>query len=104
MLSFGIGESENGVLLAELGADWGQYQRSGGTRPILTDYPLMSRLDGDIANDAWYAPSDVEPLYAEYLRAQRAVTDPRSVRGLDKLIRIARWAQKLKVGICFGGQ
>ena len=41
---------------------------------------------------------------AEYLRAQTEVKNPSAIRGLDVLIRIARLAQKMKMGIYFGGQ
>jgi len=64
---------------------------------------LLSRLN-DIAGDAVYERGEVDALLAEYLRAQSAVKDPRALRGVDKLIRIARWAQKLGVGIYFSGE
>jgi hypothetical protein len=99
-LSIGIGMFEHDALFKELGARW----ESGGERePPLPDYPLLSRLD-DITSDATYAPDDVSPLLAEYSRAQQAARDPQSLRGLDNLIRIAKWAQRLRLGIYFGGQ
>ena len=64
---------------------------------------MLSRLN-DIAGDAVYERAEVDALLAEYLRAQTAVKDPSALRGVDKLIRIARWAQKLGVGIYFSGQ
>jgi hypothetical protein len=102
-LSFGIGMFEHDALFRELGADWDKFRRNGSTGPILPDYPLLSRLN-DIAGDAVYERGEVDALLAEYLRAQSAVKDPRALRGVDKLIRITRWAQKLGVGIYFSGQ
>ncbi len=102
-LSFGIGMLEHDALFRELGADWDKFQQNGSTGPILPDYPLLSRLD-DITDDAVYERGEVDALLAEYLSAQSAIQDPRALRGVDKLIRIARWAQKLGVGIYFSGQ
>jgi hypothetical protein len=99
-LSIGIGMSEQGVLFKELGARWG----SGRERqPILPDYRLLSRLD-DITSSAIYAPDEISSLLAEYSRAEQVVREPQSIRGLDKLIRIAKWAQQLQLGIYFAGQ
>jgi hypothetical protein len=78
-------------------------RQNGSLGPILPDYPLLSRLD-DISDDAVYERGEVDALLAEYLRAQNAVKNPRALRGVDKLIRVARWAQKLGVGIYFSGQ
>ena len=99
-LSLGIGMSEQGRLFKELGARW---ERDRESQPLLPDYPLLSRLD-DITSDAFYEPDEINSLLAEYNRAEQVVKDPRSIRGLDKLIRIAKWAQKLKLGIYFSGQ
>jgi hypothetical protein len=63
---------------------------------------LVSRLS-DISSDATYEPDEVASFLEELLRAQQIVKKPRSIRGLDNLIRIARWAQELSVGIHFGG-
>jgi hypothetical protein len=63
----------------------------------------MSRFP-DIASDAVYLPDEIDPLLTELLRAQHRVRKSQSIRGLDNLIRVARWAAKLKVGIYFGGQ
>src|SRR5215813_3318363 len=102
-LAMGVGMREQNALLEELGADWDSYQRGGMQGPVLSAYPLLSRL-GDIAEDTFYEPDEVDALLAEYLRAQNKVKDIQAIRALDNLIRIARWAQKLKVGIYFGGQ
>jgi len=102
-LSFSIGMFEHDALFEELSADRAKLRQDGGIEPILPDYPLLSRLN-DIAGDAVYERGEVDALLAEYLRAQSAVKDPRALRGVDKLIRIARWAQKLGVGIYFSGE
>jgi len=102
-LTFGIGTFEEDALLAELGADWESYQRSGMDGALVPAYPLLSRLN-DISDDALYEPGEVDALLAECLQAQAKVKDPQAIRGLDNLVRIARWAQKLKVGIYLGGQ
>ena len=50
-----------------------------------------------------YEPNEGASFLVELRRAQQIVTEPRSIRGLDNLIRLARWAQKLNLGIYFGG-
>jgi len=102
-LDIGIGMFEQDELLKELGAEWKPGNSDAQGHFILADFPLLSRLS-DFASDATYEPNEVAPLLAELLRAQQAVKEPRSIRGLDILIRITRWAEKLKVGIYFGGQ
>ena len=102
-LGMGIGMHEQDALLQELGADWDSYQRSGMKDPLLPAYPLLSRLS-DFTEDTVYERDEVDALLGEYLQAQATVKSPHAIRGLDNLIRIARWAQKLKTGIYFGGQ
>jgi hypothetical protein len=98
-LSIGIGMFQSDELLKELGAKW----NGAGQLLALPDFPLLSRFP-DIASDAVYQPDEIDPLLTELLRAQDRVRKSQSIRGLDNLIRIARWAAKLKVGIYFGGQ
>jgi hypothetical protein len=102
ILSFSIGMSERDALFKELGADWGNFQHGDGLQ-VLPHYPLLSQLD-DISGDAAYQATEIETLLAECLKADKLVTDPAAVRGLDKLIRIARWAQKINSGVYFVGQ
>ena len=102
-LALGIGMFEEDALLAELGADWESYQRSGENGALVPAYPLLSRLS-DISDDALYESGEVDALLAECVQAQVKVKDHLAIRGLDNLFRIARWAQKLKVGIYLGGQ
>lgn len=98
-LSIGIGMFQCDELLKELGAKW----NGAGQLQVLPDFPLLSRFP-DIASDAVYQPDEIDSLLTELLRAQDCVGKSQSIRGLDNLIRIARWAAKLKVGIYFGGQ
>lgn len=98
-LSIGIGMFQCDELLKELGAKW----NDAGQLLALPDFPLLSRFP-DIASDAVYLPDEIDPFLTELLRAQHGVRKSQSIRGLDNLIRIARWAAKLKVGIYFGGQ
>lgn len=102
-LSIGVGMFEQGELFHELGAKSDTEKNGTQGQPVLPNFPLLSRLS-DIASDATYEPNDVAPFLAELGRAQRSVKEPRSIRGLDILIRITRWAEKLKLGIYFGGQ
>jgi len=94
-LSMGIGMFQQNDLFNELGA-------ATEESPIIPGFPLLSRLS-DISSDAVYEPGEVASFLEELLRAQQIVKKPRSIRGLDNLIRIARWAQELNVGIHFGG-
>jgi hypothetical protein len=102
-LGFGVDLSEQETLFDELEAQSNNRTAQRQEKTTLPEYPLLSRLV-DIASDAIYQPKEVHSLLAEYLRAQQVVTKQKSIRGLDKLIRIAKWAEKLKVGIYFGGQ
>jgi hypothetical protein len=102
-LGFGVDLSEQETLFDELGTQSNNRNAQRQEKTTLPEYPLLSRL-ADIASDAIYQPKEVHSLLAEYLRAQQVVTKQKSIRGVDKLIRIAKWAEKLKVGIYFGGQ
>jgi len=103
-LSMGISEHQNEILLQELGAVWQSGEQDDEPlTPLVPGYPLLARLS-DLTEDAYYEANEVDALLAEYLQAQAVVKNPQSIRGLDNLIRIARWAQKLKLGIYFGGQ
>lgn len=101
VLSFGIRMSEHDALFQELGADWEKFQHDDSL-PILPTYPLLSRLN-DFYGDAVYQPREIDALLVECMRAEQVASDPMAVRGLDKLIRIARWAQKSNRGIYFLG-
>lgn len=101
-LGLSMGISQSAELLRELGAEW--KGNDGGTdeAPILPDFPLLSRFS-DCTSDATYQPDEIAPLLAELRRAQQIVQKPSSIRALDNLIRTARWAAKLNVGIYLGG-
>lgn len=98
----GIGMFRQEDLFNELGAKWNSQNAATEESPIIPGFPLLSRLS-DISSDAVYEPGEVASFLEELLRAQQIVKKPRSIRGLDNLIRIARWAQNLNVGIHFGG-
>jgi hypothetical protein len=57
-----------------------------------------------MSGDAVYQPAEVDSLLTELMRAENVVTDPLAMRGMDKLIRIARWAQKIRSGVYFSGE
>ena len=59
--------------------------------PVIPGDPLFSRLS-DVTSDATYEPSEVAAFLEELRGAQQIAKVPRSVR-------LARWAQKLNVGI-----
>jgi len=102
-LSMGLSSGQRDELFKELGADWSTGDSSSGkASPLIAAFPLLSRFD-DETNDVLFEVDEVSPFLAELLRAQQKVKAPRSIRGLDNLIRIARWAESLKVGIHFGG-
>ena len=98
--SFGVGGSEMSDLLQELGA---RFDSPDSSEPSAPEYPLLSRLD-DIVSGAWYPPAEVNRFRAEIERAQTIVKSPSSVRALDKLYRIVRWAEKFESGIAFSGE
>jgi hypothetical protein len=100
-LSMGIGMFQSRELFKELAAKRNQVSTGTGEDP-LSSFPLLSRLS-DPSDDAIYEPDEVAPFLTELFRAQQIVKERRSIRGLDNLIRIARWAAKLNVGIYFGG-
>ena len=88
-------------LFEELGADW-TAARDGETGTVIADFPLLSRFD-DPTNDVIYEANEVGLFLEELRKAQQKVKGLKSIRGLDNLVRIARWAEKLTVGIYFGG-
>ncbi|MBZ5504757.1 MAG: hypothetical protein LAO78_04635 [Acidobacteriia bacterium] len=97
-LAMGIVGYEIDALFNELSPGWEAFQGEG---PVIPAYPLLSRFS-DMAADALYEPQEVDSLLNECLQTQARVKDPQAIRVLDNMIRIARWAQKLKVGIYFG--
>lgn len=101
-LSMGIGMFQQEDLFNELGARWDSQNAATEESPIIPGFPLLSRLS-DISTDAIYEPDEVASFLEELLHAQQIAKKTRSIRSLDNLIRIARWAQKLNLGIHFGG-
>jgi hypothetical protein len=89
-------------LLKELRAEWSSRNDLSDESPVIPGYPLLSR-HSDVTSDATYDPSEVAASLEELRGAQQIAKEPRSVRGLDNPVRLARWAQKLNVGIYFGG-
>jgi hypothetical protein len=102
-LHFRPGLSELGQVFRALGGRWVRDESGvGPAHAVVPKYPLISRLD-DYCGDVVYHPSEVRQLLTECHQAQPAVAEPHSVRGLDKLMRIARWADELKMDIYFSG-
>jgi hypothetical protein len=100
-LAFGIAAYEMDALFDELSPGWEAFQGEEG--PVISAYPLLSRLS-DMTVDALYDRNEVDALLDECVQTQARVKAPYAIRGLDNLVRIARWAQKLKVGIYFGAE
>jgi hypothetical protein len=100
-LAFGIAAYEMDALFDELSPGWEAFQREDG--PVIPAYPLLSRLS-DMTADVLYDRNEVDALLDECLQTQARVKTPDAIRGLDNMVRIARWAQKLKAGIYFGAQ
>ncbi|MCU1253757.1 MAG: hypothetical protein JWM83_56 [Candidatus Angelobacter sp.] len=102
-LAMGIAAYELDALFDPLDADWESRPGDGTAGPVIPAYPLLSRIS-DLTADALYERQEVAALLDECLQMQANTSNPIALRGLDNLIRIARWAQKLKVGIYFGAQ
>jgi hypothetical protein len=100
-LAFGVAAYQLDALFDELSPGWEAFQGEEG--PVIPAYPLLSRLS-DMTADALYERNQVDALLDECIRTQARVKTPYAIRGLDNLVRIAQWAQKLKVGIYFGAQ
>jgi hypothetical protein len=94
--------SQQDDLFKELGADWNSQNTATKDIPIVPGFPLLSRFS-DVTSDAVYEPDEVASFLEELRRAQQIAKERRSIRALDNLIRITRWAQKLHLGIYFGG-
>src|SRR5207245_6890108 len=95
-MSFGMFSGEE--LFKELGVEWKSSNgEEAGAALVVPGFPLLSRLS-DITSDATYQPDEVAQLLSEILRAQQIAKGRRSIRALDNLIRVARWAAKLNVG------
>jgi len=99
-MSFGMLQGEE--LFKELGAESNKNNLSRDQSSIVPGFPLLSRLS-DVTSDATYQPGEVAQLLSEIHRAQQIAKGRRAIRALDNLIRVARWAEKLNVGIYFGG-
>jgi len=97
-LAMGISTDEVDALYDELSPGW---EDSGEPDPIIPAFPMLSRLS-NITAEALYEPDEVDILLEECHSAQANAKNPLAIRGLDNLVRIARWAQKLKLGIYFG--
>jgi len=100
-LAFGVAAYEMDALFDELSPGWEAFQGEEG--PVIPAYPLLSRLS-DMTANALYERNEVDALLDECIQTQARVKTPYAIRGLDNLVRIARWAQKLKVGIYFGAE
>jgi hypothetical protein len=94
--------SQQDDLFKELGAEWNSQNAATKDSPIIPGFPLLSRFS-DVTSDAVYEPDEVASFLEELRRAQQIAKERRSIRALDNLIRIARWAQQLNLGIYFGG-
>jgi len=99
-MSFGMFQGEE--LFKELGAESNKNNLGRDESSIVPGFPLLSRLS-DVTSDATYPPGEVAQLLSEIHRAQQIAKGRRSIRALDNLIRVARWAEKLNVGIYFSG-
>jgi len=97
-LAMGIAADAVDALFDELSPGWEAFR---GHDPVIPAFPMLSRLS-DMTVAALYEPDEVDVLVAECHHAQANVKNPAAIRGLDNLLRIARWAQKLKLGIYFG--
>lgn len=97
-LAMGIAAHEVDALFDELSPNWEVFREQD---PIIPAFPMLSRLS-DMTVAALYEPDEVDMLVEECHHAQANVKNPAAIRGLDNLVRIARWAQKLKLGIYFG--
>jgi hypothetical protein len=102
-LNFGVGDTEMTSILEELGVNWDEYQNANDMGVVASNYRQLAKLVDETA-DIYYAPEEADALLNDCLRAQEVVSRPESIRGLDKLIRIARWAKQSGLGIYFGGQ
>jgi hypothetical protein len=100
-MSFGMLQGDE--LFTELGVEWKNSDREEtGAAPVAPGFPLLSRLC-DATIDATYQPDEIARLLLETIRAQQIAKGRRSIRALDNIIRVARWAERLNVGIYFGG-
>jgi hypothetical protein len=99
-VSMGVAGYQKDALFNELSPGWEAFQDKD---PVIPAYPMLSRLS-DLTADALYERHEVDALLDECLQAQARVKNPDALRGLDNVVRIARWAQKLKLGIYFGAQ
>jgi hypothetical protein len=85
------------ALFDELNPGWESFQGDG---PVVPAFPSLSQFS-DMTANLVFERNEVDGLLDECLQAQARVKNPFALRGLDNLIRIARWAQKLETGIYF---
>jgi hypothetical protein len=96
-LAISIAVHQVDTLFDDLNPGWESFQGEG---PVVPAYPLLSQFS-DITASPVFEPDEVAALLDECLLAQARVKNPLALRGLDNLVRIARWAQKLETGIYF---
>jgi hypothetical protein len=96
-LAISIAVHQVDTLFDDLNPSWESFQGEG---PVVPAYPLLSQFS-DISASLVFEPDEVAALLDECLLAQARVKNPLALRGLDNLVRIARWAQKLETGIYF---
>jgi len=80
-------------------ANYSEVQPATGVSqcPLLLDFPAPW-------DDDTYQPEQIPGLLAELRYVQNQAREPNLLRSLDNFIRVANWANKLKLGIYLSGQ
>jgi hypothetical protein len=111
-LGFGLTHPEWLALYFDvLGADRAAFDRfaaesaAKGRRCILAEfdeeisgYPMLSRING-IYWDAVFERDEVEFLRQECLQVRSSTSNATALKGLEKLVKICDWAQRLNLSI-----
>lgn len=76
----------------------GEFQEKAAESLCRRGYPMLSRIRGRLY-DAVFEADEVEQLRQECLRVQANTSNDVALHGLNKLLRICDWAQKLNLSI-----
>jgi|SRR5687768_8007952 len=107
-LSFGLNYREwLALYFGVLGVDRSVFEKwlADGQKRILDEfeeeipgYPMLSRING-VYYDAVFESQEVETLRQECMRVKSSTSNPIALKGVDKLLKICDWAQRLNLSV-----
>jgi hypothetical protein len=90
----------NDILHTDLTLDHGRAMTESEVELIKKDYPTFWKI-ADYYQDSYVSPEEAQVLLHECAALDNKATSPAAMRGLDKLMRIAKWAVTKHYGVLF---